>query len=117
MATSRTSRQFKVFRNSEAPFTELFSLLTRCPNGDSELHSAIRQHADNAIEVMLRGVQSIGQLIGIANEKMLCDEINDIGHLINAVGNIAEALYRARSDAEEGLLQQIGSEGITKAIR
>lgn len=92
-------------KNLNSPFTELFSLLKQyeksaCTSNYScnEL-KIIQQHVDNAIEVLLQGLQQVGQLIGLATNKKNIAEMNQLGFFISAISNLTEALNDLRLDA------------------
>jgi len=97
-------------RNIESPFTELFSLLMSNKNMPNELRTLeyrtneleiMSQHADNAIGLMLQGLQDLGGLLGKASQgNQYVEELNNIGYFISAVSNLTEALNNLRSDAK-----------------
>lgn len=95
-------------KNIDSPFTELFSLLKRFetqPNGqsiadfNSEELKVIHQHIDNAIEILLQGLQDLGQLMCLAaQDNEMIEELNNIGSFISAISNLTEALNVLRLD-------------------
>lgn len=91
------------FENPESPFTELFSLLKRrnmalrdLPTLDYTVEErlVIAQHAENAMDILLRGLQSVGNLMSCQS----ADAPNDIGFFIAAVSNLAQALNTLQLD-------------------
>lgn len=103
-------------KNIESPFTELFSLLKRYESSSSgsstlaytsdELKS-IHQHIDNAVDVLLQGLQGVGQLMGSTSPgKRVVEELNQLGFFISAISNLTEALNDLRSDADYVLRQR-----------
>ncbi|OGT41302.1 MAG: hypothetical protein A3F13_09905 [Gammaproteobacteria bacterium RIFCSPHIGHO2_12_FULL_40_19] len=93
--------------NVEAPFTELFSLLKHCEmkGGNAsvlvyELEElrVILQHTDNAMNILLQGLQGVGQAIGIASrdDGLKAEQICQIGFFISAITNLTEALNSLR---------------------
>lgn len=106
----------RCFKNEENSFTELFSLLRKyevlsqdflsLAYNTEELH-AIHQHIDNAMVVLLQGLQDVGNLMGIAsqNKKKMMAELKTIGFFIAGLGNLTEALHVLRSDTNY-MLQQ-----------
>lgn len=105
------------FKNSGSPFTELFSLLKRyetLPQGFPTLVYAteelkvIHQHTDNAIEVLLQGLQGLGHLLSVAaedKEKTVAD-VNNIGFFMSTISNLTEALNSLRIDTDYVLKQR-----------
>lgn len=97
-------------KNIESPFTELFALLKRyenLSNGSatlaytSEELKEIHQHIDNAIAVLLQGLQGVAHLMGItAPDEKIVEELNHLGFFISAIGNLTEALNVLRSDTD-----------------
>lgn len=102
--------------NMDSPFTELFSLLKRYENlsttslcfvYDSDELKVIHQLINNAVDVLLQGLQGIGQLIGITSlDKRIINALNHLGLFISAITNLAEALNDLRSDADYVLRQR-----------
>lgn len=103
-------------KNLESPFTELFSLLRRYESSSSgsltlaytsgEL-KIIHQHIDNAVDVLLQGLQGVGQLIGVTSPgKKVVEELNQLGFFISAISNLTEALNDLKSDAGYVLRQR-----------
>jgi hypothetical protein len=97
--------------NNESLFTELFFLLTRYENLSLELPILtyntdelilMHQYIDNAIDVLLKGLQEVGHLMGLSSQKNSenINEINNIGFFISAVTNLTEALNTLRSDTD-----------------
>lgn len=111
--TSNTTQ----FKNKECPFTELFSLLKRyevLSNNSSILAyateelKAMHQHAENAVEVLLQGLQDVGQLLSVViqDKKKVANALNNIGYLISLISNLTEALNILRLDADLNLKQR-----------
>jgi len=107
------SIEYSKIKNIDAPFTELFSLLkcyenltTKSPSlvyNSNELR-VIHQHTDNAIAILLHGLQGIGHLMGMAQpNKKNIEEISQLGFFIDAIANLTEALNDLRSDANHVL--------------
>lgn len=105
------------FKNAESPFTELFALLKKrivlSEGFPSQMYETqelkvMYQHVDNAIEIVLQGLQDLGQLLGLAaqDKKKSTEGIYNIGFFISAVSNLAEALSALRSDADYVLKQR-----------
>jgi hypothetical protein len=96
--------------NLESTFTELFSILKthEAPAEESPVlpHSTkkikiIYQHAENAINLLLQGLQNVGQLIGAKKRGTLSNsDINNLGFFIAAICNLTEALNVLRLDAD-----------------
>lgn len=107
------------FKNAESPFTELFSILKRdkiLSNGlatlghDTKALKVMQQHVDNAMDVLLQGLQDLGNLIGmsIQNKKDALEDLNNIGFFISAISNLTEALNALRLDADYMLKKSEG---------
>lgn len=105
------------FKNHNNPFTEIFSLIKRyeiSSDGFSTFvyHTdelkALYQHAENAISIVLQGLQDVGSLISVAeqNQSRIPSDINGIGYLISGISNLAEALHILKSDADFVLRQR-----------
>ena len=105
-------------KNLESPFTELFALVIRheiLPEGlatlayESEQLKLIQRHIDNAVDVLLHGLQDLGYLIGVAsqNKKKVMSDLNNIGFFITVIANLTEALNSLRLDTGY-VLQQRG---------
>jgi hypothetical protein len=101
--------------NVEAPFTELFSFLKRyeithghptLAYGVDEL-KAMGQHIDNAMAVLLQGLQDLGLVTSMISqdEMELMGDSNHIGFLITAISNLTEALNSLRLDTSYSLLR------------
>lgn len=95
--------------DADSPFTQLFSLLTQnreITNGNVSLAygtpelEVMNQHVENAIEVLLQGLQDLGYVAGMIGEKdkKIMKNLNHIGFFISAIGNLTEALNTLRSD-------------------
>jgi len=94
-------------KNVDCPFTELFALLkteTTMVSSDfvhnSKTLTSIYQHAENAIDMMLQGLQDIGQLIGILGKNINFTEFFNIGFFISGISNLAEALHSLKQDVD-----------------
>lgn len=101
---------FNKIKNIDSPFTELFSLLKRyesAPCGSailaytSEELRIIYQHINNAMEVLLQGLQGVAHLIGITSfDEKVVEVVNQLGFFISAISNLTEALNDLRSDTD-----------------
>lgn len=103
--------------NIESPFTELFSQLKLYENlaptlpmtayGSGQLNS-MNAHIDNAINVLLQGLQDLGQLIGLASrpKREKIEELNRIGFFISAISNLTVALNDLKADADHVLKER-----------
>ncbi len=109
MGNTTVSNSIK-FENSECPFTELFSLLMRyenLPNGfpslvyQSDELEIINQHIDNAMNILLQGLQGVGNLMSMITEvkNNMSEDINNLGHFISGISNLTEALNSLRLDS------------------
>ena len=65
----------------------------------------MRHHTDNAVQVLLLGMQDLGQLIRISatNKEGINASMIGIGMLISAVANLVEALMVLQSDTDYSL--------------
>jgi hypothetical protein len=94
-------------KNLEMPFTELFSFLKKyeilshgfptLAYGTDEL-KVMHQHIDNAMTVLLQGLQDLGHVSGIVGNKKIIKSLSHIGFFISAISNLTEALNTLRSD-------------------
>jgi len=100
-------------KDIDSSFTFLFSLLKRYENsslGEATLaYNAdelllIHQHTNNAVDILLQGLQDIGQLIGKCKNNL--EKKNQIGFLISAISNLTAALNDLRSDTDYVLKQR-----------
>ena len=106
----------ETINNIDSPFTELFSLLKRYEKSATGLPTLaynfnelkiMHLHIDNVVEILLQGIQGIGQLIGLASlEKNLVQRLNHLGFFVSVITNLTEALNDLRSDTEYVLKQQ-----------
>ena len=104
------------FKNEEKPFTELFALLKRYEilsqgfpilGYETEELKIMHQHIDNAMDMLLQGLQDVGHLIGLtASDKNMIEELNHIGFFISAITNLTEALNDLRSDTNYSLKER-----------
>lgn len=103
----------EVFKNANSPFTELFSLLKRYEVNVSGVPilvynykemEIICQHAENATNILLQGLQEIGCLLGEVDKDNIL-RLSNIGWLISILSNAIEALNILRSDADFMLAQ------------
>lgn len=111
-------RKEVTFKNCESPLTELFSLLTRYENSSSGSSTlaynsdeliVMHLHIDNAIDVLLLGLQDLGHLIGVAAQSSKIkniEDLNNIGFFISGISNLTEALNTLRLDADYVLKQR-----------
>lgn len=115
--TIATIRSLAEFKNAESPFTELFSLLKRyeiLSQGfptlayKTEELKVMHQHINNAIDVLLQGLQDMGHLIDAAthDKGKTIEDLNNIGFFISAISNLTEALNNLRVDADHVLEQR-----------
>jgi hypothetical protein len=98
------------FGNIEYPFTELLSLLKlykSTQNGSSKMVyspkalQAMDKHADNAIQSLLFGMQSLGHTLGVVNNETgneIATHTSNLGFLIQSISNLIEALHQLRTD-------------------
>lgn len=102
------------FNHFESPFTELFTILKRQdiqPEGEVTLayHSdelrVMHQHIDNATDILLKGLQELGNSISLlsANKIISLNDIENIGFFISAISNLTEALNTLRLDIDHVL--------------
>ena len=107
----------EMFKNGESPFTELLSLLIWHKNSREGHHTlaytsdelkAIHQHTDNAIEVLLQGLQDLGQLLSMVahKKKGVIKDLHNIGFFISTITNLTEALNTLRLDTDYVLRQR-----------
>lgn len=99
--------------NLDHPFSELFSLLEarEVKNGGinlaytTETMKAIHQHSENAIALLLSGIQSIGYLMSVkGNNKFITgDNLNDLGFLIATLSDLTDAIYTLNSNVAHQL--------------
>lgn len=94
--------------NFDFPFTDLFSnikhfILTE--EGQLRLNYSYEQlnvlinHSNNAIETLLRGLQSLGLCLSIIGQcDYLKEELSNLGMLISMIGNLIEALNVLNAD-------------------
>ena len=99
----------EILKNLDSPFTELFSLLKRynCSSGLPTLsYSAdelkiINHHINNAMRVLLQGLQGVGSLMSMSPEGgKVSEEANCLGFFISALSNLTEALNDLRLDTD-----------------
>lgn len=99
--------------NKENFFTDLFSQLKRYDvlNGlfvlayrKDDLKN-IYQNTNNAMGILIQGLQDFGLLIGLAaqDKSKTMEEFSNIGFFISAIGNLIEALNILRSDIDHVL--------------
>lgn len=103
--------------NQESPFTELFSVLKRyeiLPQGlftlayKTDELKVMHQHIDNAMDILLQGLQDLGQIVGhvAQDDKDMREDIKNIGYLIATISNLTEALNTLRADTNYVLEQR-----------
>ncbi|HSW68861.1 MAG TPA: hypothetical protein VLI69_01715 [Gammaproteobacteria bacterium] len=93
--------------NPDSPFTEIFSLLTL--NGDFENYTgeqlrSLYLHSENAIDVILRGIQDASQMFG-ASKIQPPEIIQNFGFFISALANLSEALITLKENTNYILKQ------------
>ena len=101
---------FSKIQNMESPFTELLSLLKRYENSsyglpmspyDNEELKVINDHINNAMDILLQGLQGIGHLISITPlDVTIINEAYQLGLFITLIANLTEALNYLRLDAD-----------------
>lgn len=107
------------FRNAESPFTELFLILKKSPDSTADLSTLIydpaelrvmHQHIDNAIDLLLQGLQDLGQLMSLAGRESddVLKELANLGFFISGISNLTEALNTLRNDADYVLNKNVG---------
>ncbi len=97
------------FQNADSPFTELFFLLKKRIILSNEIQSLVcnsdelkvlRRHTDNAMDILLHGLQDLGNLMSVAvYNQQKSENLEGIGFFISAIGNLTVALNGLRSDA------------------
>jgi len=98
----------KNLQNFDCPFTDLFSNIkhfTLTEEGQVKLDYSFKKlntlinHSNNAIENLLRGMQSLGVFLSFASQyKYLNDELQNLGMLISTISNLVEALNILNAD-------------------
>ena len=100
--------KIRKIKNVDSPFTELLSLLkkyqaladglTALAYEDDQL-IVMHQHAENTIEVLLQGLQCLGQVVDMSVQRkvMNIQDVSAIGALI-AISNLTESLTILKSD-------------------
>lgn len=102
------------FNHIEAPFTELFTILKKQniqSQGEVTLayHSdelrVMHQHIDNATDILLKGLQDIGNTISLlsVNKIISLNDMESLGFFISAISNLTEALNTLRLDVDHVL--------------
>lgn len=113
------TRERLCIRNVDSPFTELFAILksyeidSACDSVtlgyETEQIRLMQVHIDNAVELLLDGLQDMGQLISRNGmDAAGVDDIRRIGQLISTMGNLTEALNVLRDDVS-GTLKRRGA--------
>ena len=97
-------------KNANSPFTEILSLIIKYEIlSESAVKLAyprqdlliISHHLNNAVDVMLQGLQEIGNLVAaVDHEKMKDVSIDEVGAFISATCNLIEALNTFGRDVE-----------------
>lgn len=67
---------------------------------ETEELQVMHQHVDNAMDILLQGLQDLGTLVGTAaqNQEQAREDLKNLGLFISAIGNLTEALNSLRSD-------------------
>lgn len=99
---NNVAEQDLLIKNVNSPFTEIFSKLTKyeiLPDNTLALAyspedlKAMRDHANNAVDVMLQGLQDIGQLLAVIDKnKMREIPLESVGCFVSATCNLVEAM-------------------------
>jgi len=101
-----------IFQNKESPFTEIFSLLKyyECSPGEvgTLAYSAdelkiMNQHIDNAMNVLIQGLQVIGNLMGMLPPDQVRVDTNYVGLFIAVISNLTEELNNLKTDTDFAL--------------
>lgn len=104
--------------NANSPFLELFSILKRyqvLPHDgmptlayETEELKIMHQHVDNAMAILLQGLQDLGNLVGtvVQNQEQAQEDLKNLGLFISAIGNLTEAINCLRSDTSYSLRQR-----------
>lgn len=93
-------------KNTDNPFTELLALLkqhqlySQQSTHNTDILATIENHANNAIQSLLFGIQSLGYLLGIVNasDDPAPLHTSNLGFLIQSLGNLIEALHQLKND-------------------
>lgn len=96
--------------NIESPFTEIFALLIKdwqlpnhsSLNNDPHDTKILRQHVDNAINVLVQGLQDVGYLLSVTMQcnNQSTDQFNNVGFFVSTVVNLIEALIQLGQDID-----------------
>lgn len=102
------------YENVDCPFTELLSLLKSYKPTQSGLElvyspqalQAMHQHADNAMKSLLFGLQALGHVLGVLNEKGEESPIyaSSLGFLVQFITNLIEAMHQLCTDISHEFL-------------
>lgn len=106
-------------RNLESPLTEIFNCLVQyedspntflSPNYTSDALKIVQVHVDNAVRVVLHGMQELGRIMSLilSDYQEMIHELKDIGSLFSVLANLVEALNGLRIDADQELKQRAG---------
>jgi len=81
--------------NPDCPFTEIFSLFTLSNDFASKCNEeqlrSLCLHSENAIDVILRGIQDVGQMLATSKiQTPAC--IQNFCFFVSALANLSEAL-------------------------
>ena len=120
MADAYSISNNPLFQNCEHPFSELFTLLPRLKREisghevsyrtDTNTLKAIYQHAENATDLLLSSLQSLGTLLATAadNRNMGLAEldISNIGWLFRAIGSLLSSCYVLQGDVSLELIKR-----------
>ena len=109
MASGAIANEF--VRNNNSQFSDLFSLLTSCeiPAKDmsilgysTENLKIMYQNIRHVVDVLLNGLQNVGDLIAIADR----ESMNNMGQFISTICNLIDALNTFALDTSYELRQR-----------
>lgn len=120
MADAYSITNNPLFQNSEHPFSELFTLLPKLEReilgnevsyrSDTNTLKAIHQHTNNATDLLLGSIQSLGTLLATAADNgsmgLTVPDICNIGWLFRAIGNLLSSCYVLQADINAELIKR-----------
>ncbi len=120
MADAYSITNNPLFQNSEHPFSELFALLPKLEREisghevnyrtDTNTLKAVHQHTDNATNLLLGSIQSLGTLLAAAadngNMGLAVPDICNIGWLFRVIGNLLSSCYVLQADIDAELVKR-----------
>ena len=105
----------QLIKNVDSPFTEIFSRITKyqtLPNDNVRMAYSnidlliMKHHINNAVEVMLQGLQDVGNLLSaVRRDKELDLPAEGVGDFISATCNLIGALNLLSKNAEYSVNQ------------